>query len=156
MGSEKSNICSDLLDKYKPEQQLKVRKNISASEKGVTYTATVNPERETVVFQVDGCIVTGGNKSDRLILSASEGTDWLGHFIELKGCDIRHAIEQLEATLMCPEFNDKTLVRRFARIVGRSFPSNTGNPILEKARNRFREKYKCELKSLKSFQPDKI
>lgn len=56
MVKQNNDICTELLAVHAPEQELKVRKSISTSEKGVRYTATVNPERETVVFQVDGCI----------------------------------------------------------------------------------------------------
>lgn len=63
MDEQNNDICSELLAAHAPEQELKVRKNISTSEKGVRYTATVNPERETVVFQVDGCIIYAINWS---------------------------------------------------------------------------------------------
>ena len=66
MAKQNNDICSALLAAHVPEQGLKVRKNISTSEQGVRYTASVNPERETVVFQVDGCIICQGNKCDKL------------------------------------------------------------------------------------------
>lgn len=69
MVKQNNDICTELLAAHAPEQELKVRKNISTSEKGVRYTATVNPERETVVFQVDGCIICNGDKCDKLVLS---------------------------------------------------------------------------------------
>ena len=50
MVKQNNDICTELLAVHAPEQELKVRKSISTSEKGVRYTATVNPERETVVF----------------------------------------------------------------------------------------------------------
>ena len=73
MVKQNNDICTELLAVHAPEQELKVRKSISTSEKGVRYTATVNPERETVVFQVDGCIICDGDKCDKLVLSKNPG-----------------------------------------------------------------------------------
>lgn len=157
MGMNK-DICAALLENYVPEQRLIRRKKISIHEKSTHYSANVDPERETVVFVVDGNIIINGDKCDRLILSKVVGVEnsWYGHFIELKGVNVEHAITQLEATIRHARCNHVTLQRKFARIIGRSFPSNKANPVFEKARARFRKDYDCELKCLKSRQPDKI
>ncbi len=152
------DICGKLLESYSPEQPLLVRSQLSTSEKGVCYKARVNPERETIVFQVDGCIIKKNNRCDKLVLSkcSDEENHWSGHFVELKGVDVTHAVDQLEHSLKHQLFQHKTLVKKFARVVGRSFPSNSGNQEFEKARVRFRKFYDCELKRLKSNQPDVI
>lgn len=105
-----------------------------------------------------GCIITSGCKCDKLLLSKnpSDLATWFGHFIELKGTDVGHAIDQLEATIQHPLFNDNSLVKKFARIIARSFPSSKGDPIVEKARIRFKQHYQCELKTLKSQNPDTV
>ena len=151
-------IYDNLLRITKPEQALQVRKNISVSEGKAIYIASINPEREVAVFPVDGKLVTEGNRCDKLILSQYDGseTDWIGHFIELKGCDISHAITQLEATLNNKMFQDVSLKQKYARIVGRKFPANTGNSDVERARINFIKRYKCELRCLKYKQEDKI
>lgn len=141
-----------------PEKNLQIRKNISVSEGKAIYVATVNPERKVAVFPVDGKLITEGNKCDKLILSQYDGSEaeWIGHFIELKGCDTSHAITQLEATLNNKMFQDVSLKQKYARIVGRKFPANTGNSDIERARINFIKRYKCELKCLKYSQEDKI
>lgn len=141
-----------------PEKKLQIRKSISVSEGKAIYVASVNPERKVAAFSVDGKLITEGNKCDKLILSQYDGseTDWIGHFIELKGCDISHAITQLEATLNNKMFQDVSLKQKYARIVGRKFPANTGNSYIERARINFIRRYKCELKCLKYSQEDKI
>lgn len=153
-----TDIYARLITTYHPERPLNEYKSLSTSEKGICYHATLIPCRKAVVFQVDGCIIHDGNKCDKLILSVDPSmvNTWIGHFIELKGTDVNHAILQLESTINNPIFQDRTLSRRYARIVARCFPSQTANPDIERARIRFRKKYKCELKTIKSLQPDNI
>lgn len=153
-----TDICNDLLSRYVPEKPLQVYKIISTSEKGIFYVANVVPEREAVVFQVDGCIITVGCKCDKLILSKNPtgANTWIGHFIELKGTDVAHAIEQLEASVRHDSFRDASLSKKHARIVANSFPSSRANPVIERARCKFRQQYHCELRTLKSRQPDTI
>lgn len=138
------------------EQPCAERSNISVREKGVRYTAKVNPRRETAVLQVDGKIITNGQKCDKLILSRDSQNNNLtnGHFIELKGCDIRHAVSQLENTITNNQF--RFINKKYARIVGHSFPASKGDPILERARTRWKRDFQCELKTLKNNQPDLI
>lgn len=152
------DICDVLLAGFSPEQPLKKRKIISTSEKGVCYKADVRPERETVVFKVDGCIIKDGDKCDRLVLSrhVTDENTWIGHFVELKGRHVGHAVKQLEQSLQHRVFSHQSLKEKYARIVGRSFPSNVGDPLLERARVRFKAQYRCELKCMKSNQPDCI
>lgn len=157
--TNESNTIYDILsERYKPAQPLKQRSRISISEKGVVYTANVTPTRDTVCFQIDGYIITSGCKCDKLILSENPKSPntWIGHFIELKGQDISHAIAQLEASIAHSAFSHATLQKKYARIVGHAFPSNAGNPDFERARILFKTKYHCELKRLKSNQPDSI
>lgn len=159
MAKQNNDICSALLAAHVPEQGLKVRKNISTSEQGVRYTASVNPERETVVFQVDGCIICQGNKCDKLVLSKNpaDTKTWIGHFVELKhSSGVEHAIDQLEATIQHPALRHSSLAKKYARVLATGFPANSGNTPFEKARNRFLQKYRCELKKLKSNQQDSI
>ena len=155
---DKACICERLGMIYGFDQPLLVRRKLAAKEKGVVYHANVVPERETAVFQVDGKIITEGNKCDKLVLSQEVGLkgSWRGHFIELKGTDVRHAVAQLESTINHAVFKDDSLSLKFARIVARSFPSSKADPFFEKARARFKKEYSCELKTLKSGQDDLI
>lgn len=47
--------------------------------------------------QVDGCALTQGQRCDHLLCSADEQEE---RFVELKGSDVPHAIEQLKATII--------------------------------------------------------
>lgn len=81
---------------------------------------------------------------------------WIGHFVELKHSDVEHAIDQLEATIRHTVFKHPSLTRKYARIVATRFPANNGNTPFERARERFADKYRCNLKRLKPNQPDSI
>lgn len=47
--------------------------------------------------QVDGCIIKDGVRCDKMLLSQDEREEY---YVELKGTDVVHAIEQLKATIM--------------------------------------------------------
>ena len=47
---------------------------------------------------VDGCTINDGVRCDKLLLSADEREE---RYVELKGTDVMHAIEQLEETIKC-------------------------------------------------------
>ena len=132
-----NDIYQTLSTRYIPEKPLKTYSSIATEEKGIHYRANIIPPRDAAMFQVDGCIITSGQKCDKLLLSKNPSNlaTWFGHFIELKGTDVSHAIDQLETTIRNPLFNDNSLV------------------IFECAFIRFKQQYKCELKTLKSHNP---
>lgn len=139
----------DRLDSYhnQPEQTWAKRKIVSVGEKGQNYQAILSPERMTAVYAIDGGIITDKDclKCDKLLLASLDPDRWFELFVELKGRDISHAIEQLEATINNPLFVDKNVSCRQARVIGRSIPRNTGNSVAEKAKKRFIAKYNCRL-----------
>lgn len=56
----------------------------------------LNPEEKQVKYIiVDGCAIVEGNKCDYLLIDSNS----VEHFIELKGRDIKHALEQLETSI---------------------------------------------------------
>lgn len=142
------DIYLTLSNAYTPEKPLKKYREVTTKENGICYRANINPERAAVLFQIDGYVITSGAKCDKLLLSVnpSDTQTWYGHFIELKGTDTRHAIEQLEATITNALFNN-SLKKKHARIVARSFPSSKANTDIENARQRFKRQYQCELKT---------
>lgn len=156
-----SNIYESLkASGFIAEQSLKERSNISVSEKGKTYLLHLEKQLISAVFSVDGYIIKEGNKCDKLVLlnvEKDEDNDhWNEVFVELKGTDVSHAILQLETTIKNTIFNCNSIKKIYARIVASSFPSNRSNPEFEKTRSKFAKDYKCELKRLKSKQPDKL
>ena len=56
-----------------------------------------NPKRlEVCVIKVDGCAITDGIRCDYALTAESVKEEF---HIELKGCDVKHAFDQLEATI---------------------------------------------------------
>ena len=115
----------------------------------------VSNSKESVVYKIDGYIITAGSKCDKMVL-IKDSSNWTQIFVELKGKDLHHAIEQLESTLQNKMLAHSANKEKRARIVAASFPSNRGDMTMEKVKIRFKKIYKCDLRGLKSGQPDKI
>lgn len=141
---------------YMPEQPLMLRKLISVKEKGKKYILSFVPAKESVAFQVDGVILKEGDRCDKLIVAIYDDNREAVVFVELKGRNIAHAIDQLEATLKHSMFDHKNVIKRKACIVGQCVPRNTGNSVVEKARIRFGKMYNCHLKAFSSSSNDVI
>ena len=120
---------------FTPSQPLQYRKVLATSEQGRKYTLEVSNNQKTTLFNVDGYIITKGQKCDKLILvdKNEEGDDetWNEIFVELKGKDVSHAIDQIRETLKNPLFAHPSNKIIKARIVAASFPANKSNPIME-------------------------
>lgn len=146
---------------YSPQQDLKVRKIVSVSENGTKYKLATD-DKYSAVFQIDGYIIKKeeGRKCDKLILVRKDNTakeeDWTELFVELKGKDILHAIDQLRDTLKNPKFIHQSNKDIRARIVANSYPSNKANSDMEKAKRDFRKDFNCDLCSVKNGQEDKL
>lgn len=130
-----------------PEQSWNTRKSVAVGERGQKYLVNFSKECLAAVYAIDGGIIKNSNvvKCDKLVLVDIENQKFLELFVELKGGNIQHAIEQVEATLKNPLFIDATVKARQARIIGRKIPSNTGNSVTERAKKNFLIKYKCRL-----------
>lgn len=154
-----SSLRQDLIDKgYVPEQDWMIRKVLSTVEKGQKYRLEGIEGMNSVVFQVDGKIIATGSKCDKLVIVEKDAGSKkeVGILVELKGKDVMHAVDQLEATLKYGLLKHSNVCTKKARIVASAFPSSSGNLTVEKAKVRFLKNYHCELKTLKSMQPDKI
>ena len=149
---------------YAPAQPLTERENLSIKETNTTYKLKFGHRRQSVVYQIDGKIITAGNKCDYLILArqdkpADDGDVefWKSIFVELKGKDVLHALKQLDATLDNRIFQHPSVNEVHARIVAKSFPANNANTAYEKARREFKRKYhNCSFKQVSTNQPDLI
>lgn len=119
----------------------------SVGERGQVYRANFSQEYLSAVYAIDGGIIKDDNivKCDKLVLLDLDNQMLFELFVELKGGNIQHAIEQVEATLNNPLFKDSAVKIRQARIIGRKIPSNTGNSITEKAKKKFMSRYNCRL-----------
>lgn len=145
---------------FAPYQLWRYRSSISVSENGKTYIVDAVSPSLSAVFQIDGDVVSSGQKCDKLLV-VTEGSPspckGVAAFIELKGKDISHAIDQLEGTiknqLFTPYPSGKDEVR--ARIVTAGCgPASSSKRKLEEARVRFKCQYHIELRVLKNNQPD--
>lgn len=98
-----------------------------------------NPNRRMLTkVIVDGCQITDGIKCDYLILDHCRNE----YFVELKGKDLLHAVEQLEATIQQLSDKNKT-VKKKAIIVSSRNPSN--DTSVQRAQKEFKKKYNTEL-----------
>lgn len=141
---------------YQAEQPLDIRKTVATREQGKKYTLAIQGNLLSAVFQVDGYIIKTGVKCDRLVMvqtSAEPGEAWTQIFVELKGHDAIHGMEQLLATAKNPTFRSFSNRQRKARLVATSFPTNKANPKVEKLKIEF-AKLNIDYKNIKSGQTD--
>ena len=141
---------------YTPELELSARKIVATSELGKRYHLNVSQSKHSSLFQIDGYIISGGKRCDKLVLIEKGEDNWAEVFVELKGVDVASGIDQLKACLENPLFKHLTNKELRARIIAQSFPSNKSNPIMEKAKIEFRQKYHCDLRGMKNGQQDSI
>jgi len=86
---------------------------------------------------VDGCQITEGTRCDFLVFDQQKNE----YFVELKGKDIPHAIEQLESTIK--QLSSSTGLQKTAIIVSSRHPSN--DTSIQRAKMLFKKKYKVDL-----------
>lgn len=86
--------------------------------------------------QVDGCAIAEGAKCDNMLCSSDEHDEY---FVELKGSDISHAIEQLRASIVrLGEYDGNPYV-----VCTKVAPQLT--TLIQKAKMEFRKRFKSEL-----------
>lgn len=143
---------------YMPCIPLDMRERLSLKEERTTYVLKCAKKAPITCFKVDGYIITEGRKCDYMILVQDILVPnlFMQILVELKGTDVAHAISQLESSLTNHLLQHNSINSRKARIVAQSFPSSKSNPIIANAKRNFLTKYKCELKTVKTNQPDII
>lgn len=159
MADDYANVCVKRLESksFQPEQQWLERQVITVGEKGKKYSASVARPNLTASFQIDGNVIKEGAKCDKLVVALHDETPGTIVFVELKGRDVSHAIEQLEHTLAnnifkpVPSKSDRVRARV---ITGGCGPSSASIKVVERAKIRFRKNYNCDLRILKNGQPD--
>lgn len=130
-------------------------KKISVKENGVVYNVDAENTLTTVIYPIDGMAISEGQKCDKFI-TIFNNESGMAIFLELKGADISHAIDQLEATIRHPLFlpypskGEKTR----ARIVSNRGVSSASRTEMERAKIRFLKNYNVELRQLSSLQSD--
>lgn len=139
-----------------PEHTLMSRKTISVAENGRRYSVDIVNGAESVAYPIDGVAISDGNKCDKFV-AALRRDDGIAVFVELKGKDITHAIEQLESTirhkLFMPSPKPDDMTR--ARIVTlNSGPASASKARFVEAQNRFKRLYNIDLQIRKGTQKD--
>lgn len=148
-----------LIDKgFIPAQPLQVRKSLSVKELGKTYTVDFADAHPSAEFVIDNYIIREGIRCDRMALALFEDggrEKWAQVFVELKGHDSLHGMEQLLATVRNELFIDASNVIRRARLVATSFPSNKANPKVEKLKREF-ARLGIDYRTIKPGQRDRL
>lgn len=90
-------------------------------------------------IQVDGCAIKEGVKCDYMLIAQE---DKMEYYIELKGCNIKHAVEQLEVTI-CQLSKDvqSSVKKAFVICIKNNYPSATVQLDVK----RLKKKYHAEL-----------
>lgn len=138
-----------------PDKGPSPMKRVSVTEKGVNYNVEIEGANIVITYPIDGVAIKEGQRCDKFITVLNEDSG-VAVFLELKGCDISHAIDQLESTIKNPLFrpfpskDDKTR----ARIISNRGVSSASRSELERAKVRFLRSYNIELKQISSLQPD--
>ncbi|MCM1452574.1 MAG: hypothetical protein NC102_09950 [Clostridium sp.] len=153
-----ANSCIEKLGSagFAPSQTWQTRSIVSVSENGKTYILPLVPPKSSAVFQIDGNIIKDGSKCDKLVI-VSEPHIGAAVFVELKGKDIAHAIDQLEATIINNHFCHKAQrgdILRARIVTSGCGPASSSQKILADAKIRFLKRYCCDLRVLKNRQPD--
>ena len=105
-------------------------KIISVSENKRTFRVKNDSLFTINEVEVDGCYKTTGAKCDYLFEIISKDTEnnletiTIVFYVELKGSDVSHAIEQLEATIQYCIPEHKNINRKECYIVASKFPSS--------------------------------
>lgn len=154
-----SNLYNELTsNEYQPEEPLCSRSNLSVKENGMKYSLQISDykNRKSTVFQVDGYLIKEGCKCDKLVLIDQADNNWAEIFVELKGKNVKHGLEQLEATLNNKLLKHPRNIIIRARIVAASFPSNKSDKLMAQKKIDFMKNFHCELRPMKNGQTDKI
>lgn len=159
-SSMPQSLHSILQSRYKPKLPLSLRENLSLKEQRTEYKLQFGKRRTSVAYQVDGNIITEGNRCDYLVLAKQTENpgenSWKAIFVELKATDVEHALKQLDASMSNAILSHESISERHARIIAKSFPSNKSIPSFEMAKRRFKSKHNCSLKQITSGCPDLI
>ena len=92
-------------------------------------------------IQVDGCVITQGKRCDNLLKVGEIIDVGKEYYVELKGTDVPHAVEQIESTIDLLH-NDNSPIECFI-IFSNMSPKFTSK--IQLAKVKFERKYKAKL-----------
>jgi len=100
----------------------------------------LNRERKVVkVVTIDNCVVTEGIRCDYLVINEKDNE----FFVELKGTDIRHACDQLTASIKQLSTNPKQKPKHSFVVCSRFSPAI--NTIVQNQKVLFKSRFNCKL-----------
>ena len=118
-------------------------KIISVSENRRIFRVKNNSNFTINEVKVDGCYKINGAKCDYLFEIIKKTDVSIVFYVELKGSDISHAIEQLEATIQYCISEHKNVNKKECYIVASKFPSSGASSQV--LRKKFLKKNKIQL-----------
>lgn len=123
---------------YKPNCTTEITDKILVLEENKRKCVFLNPQNKALIkVIVDGCQITQGTRCDFLVIDNLTNE----YYIELKGKDIPHAIEQLESTIK--QLSTSAGMQKTAIIVTSRYPSN--DTSMQRAKAYFKKKYGVNL-----------
>ena len=128
------------MDKFKPNCTTEITDRILVLEENKRKCVFADLQNDIVTKVVgDGFQIAEGFKCDFLVLDHNANE----YFVELKGKDIPHALEQLESTIK--QLSSTNNILKTAIIVTSRYPSN--DTTMQRAKAFFKKKYKVDLLS---------
>jgi len=121
------------------ECEVSTEKSIIVLKENKSQLVIRNSHNEKVrQVKVDGCAIKDGQRCDFLIIGSNNSE----YFVELKGCDVEHAIKQLERTINILGSKIKS-IKRYSIIISSRCPLLT--PKIQKLKLHFRKNLMSEL-----------
>ena len=98
---------------------------------------------EIKVIQVDNCVIKQGMRCDYLVIvpSKNKSTSEQEIYIELKGSDVKHAIEQLATTIQ--QLTENMAASKLCFIASTRCPINSTQ--IQNFKQKFKKNYKAKL-----------
>jgi len=106
---------------------------VSVSENRKTFKIKNNSLVVINKVEVDGCYITSGSRCDYLFEIIDDNRIEKVFYVELKGSDIAHAIEQLKSTIAYCKNIHREILSKECHIISSKFPSSgPSSQILKK------------------------
>lgn len=122
-----------------PDCEARTRnRRIVLEENSRKITFTNDTCQEVRRIRIDGCVITDGIRCDYLLIDSIE----IEYYVELKGSDVKHAVEQLKRTIELVS-KEQWRQQKFCFIISSRCPLLT--PKIQELKVRFKKKYNAEL-----------
>lgn len=122
----RGNVCAEFTN----------NRVVAVSEKRSRYELHNNSAKEICKIKVDGCLINNGARCDYLFLICN---DEIAFFVELKGKNLKHAIEQLNNSIdtILPSIGSFKIHARVI-VFSVTVPNVQNNPFVLKLRRKIK------------------